>query len=149
MPPGKRQLTSYDFVDKTTQVEDSVSDSQAASLRTPGTNKICSAVGLIERVMNDMDYRLHYGEVYRKVPQAKFTFVRTSSVNDFVHALLSNSKMAEVIAPQISSVIGCLETKENEENKENPIIWIINIITINRWGGGGRGALAQYISALS
>ena len=99
---------SYDFVDKTTQVEDSVSDSQAASLKTPATNKICSAVGLIERVMNDLDYRLHDGEVYRKVPQAKFTFVRSSSVNDFVHALLSNPKMAEVIAPQISSVISIL-----------------------------------------
>ena len=99
---------SYDFVDKTTQVEDSVSDSQAASLRTPATNKICSAVGLIERVMKDLDYRLHDGEVYRKVPQAKFTFVRSSSVNDFVHALLSNPKMAEVIAPQISSVISIL-----------------------------------------
>ena len=35
---------SYDFVDKTTKEEDSVSDSQAASLRTPATNKICSAV---------------------------------------------------------------------------------------------------------
>ena len=85
---------SYDLVDKTTQVEDSVSDSQAASLRTPATNKICSAVGLIERVMNDLDYRLHVGEVYRKVSQAKFTFVRSSSMNDFVHALLSNLKMA-------------------------------------------------------
>ena len=58
--------------------------------------------------MNDLDYRLHDGEVYRKVPQAKFTFVRSSSVNDFVHALLSNPKMAEVIAPQISSVISIL-----------------------------------------
>ena len=53
---------SYDFVDKTTKEEDSVSDSQAASLRTPATNKICSTVGLIERVMNDLDYRLHNGE---------------------------------------------------------------------------------------
>ena len=99
---------SYDFVDKTTQVEDSVSDSQASSLRTLATNKICSAVGLIERVMNDLDYQSHVGEVYRKVPQAKFTFVRSSSMNDFVHALLSNPKMAEVIAPQISSVISIL-----------------------------------------
>ena len=47
---------SYDFVDKTTQVEDSVSDSQASSLRSPATNKIWSAVGLIERVMDDLDY---------------------------------------------------------------------------------------------
>ena len=99
---------SHDFVDKTTQVEDSISYSQAASLRTPATNKIRSAVGLIERVMNDLDYRLHDGEVYRKVPQAKFTFLRSSSVNDFVHALLSNPKMATVIAPQISSVISIL-----------------------------------------
>ena len=99
---------SYDFFDKTTQVEDSVSDSQAASLRTPATNKICSAVGLIERVMNDLNYRLHDGEVYRKVSQAKFTFVRSSSVNDSVHALLFNPKMAEVVAPQISSVISIL-----------------------------------------
>ena len=38
---------SYNFVDKTTKEEDSVSDSQAASLSTPATNKICSTVGLI------------------------------------------------------------------------------------------------------
>ena len=55
--------------------------------------------------MNDLDYRLHNGEVYRKVPQAKFTFVISSGVNDFVHVLLSNPKMAEVIAPQISSIM--------------------------------------------
>ena len=80
---------SYDFVDKTTKEEDYISDSQTASLRTPATNKICSAVCLIERVMNDLDYRLHNGEVYRKVPQAKFTFVRSSNLNDFVHALIA------------------------------------------------------------
>ena len=103
---------SYDFVDKTTKEEDSESDSRAASLGTPATNKICSAVGLIERVMNDLDYRLHKGEVYRNVPQAKLTFVRSSSVNDFVHALLPIPKMAEVIAPQISYIISILSNSE-------------------------------------
>ena len=51
--------------------------------------------------------------------------------------------------------MGCLENgeneeneekrrkRQNEENEENPILWFINIITVNRGGGGG-GVLGHY-----
>ena len=43
-------------------------------------------------------------------------------------------------------LIGCLKTGENEENEENPILWIINIITINQGGGGARSIqLPRYL----
>ena len=60
--------------------------------------------------------------------------------------------------------MGCLENeeneekrkkRENEENEENPILWFINIITVNRGGGGGgvcfliTASLFDCISALS
>ena len=41
--------------------------------------------------------------------------------------------------------LGCLE---NGENEENPILWFINVITINRGGGGGVWGCARSIQLL-
>ena len=38
------------------------------------------------------------------------------------------------------------ENEEKEENEENPMLWFINIITVNRGGGGGGGGCSLITS---
>ena len=68
------------------------------------------------------NYALCNGMVYKKAPEATHTFVYCSSVKDFLLFSLSNSEVANVLTPYITTVTSLLS---------NPACRLIKPITIN------------------
>ena len=58
--------------------------------------------------MRDLDYSLFRGEMFRKVPEGKYSFTRCCSVAEFVHASQTNGKIADILAAQVNNVINIL-----------------------------------------
>ena len=100
----------YDLV----AVDDQKAISKASSssnLPERPTSKICVAVDGVRRAMEKMSCKLRGGYVYTKVPQGKYTFVKSCSVHQFLHSLLRNSQLAELIAPNMAAISGILSFK--------------------------------------
>ena len=74
---------------------------------SPG-NKLLVAIKAIEKLMRDLDYSMVRGEMLRKVPEGKYSFTRYCSVAEFVHASLTNGKIADILAAQVTNVINIL-----------------------------------------
>ena len=72
---------------------------------SPG-NKLLVAIKAIEKLMRDLNYSL--GEMFRKVPEGKYSFTRCCCVVEFVHASLTNGKIADILAAQVTNVINIL-----------------------------------------
>ena len=68
------------------------------------TNKICIAIDIIKRAMVKLDTKLYGGQVYKKVPEGRYAYVKAGSVLQFLHSLLCNPQIADVLAPHIHSV---------------------------------------------
>lgn len=64
---------------------------------------------------------MYDGCVYRKPKEAKFTYVFCSSVSDFIHIILGNPEVADVIAGQVSNIIALMS------NSKSRIVKPINI----------------------
>ena len=71
-------------------------------------NPTLVAVDAIERFMLKKNYRLCDGTIYKKAPDAKYTFVYCCSVKDFLLKTLANEEISEVLTPQIYQVIQLL-----------------------------------------
>ena len=74
---------------------------------SPG-NKLLVVIKAIEKLMRDLNYSLFRGEMFRKVPEGKYSFTRCCSVAEFVHASLTNGKIADILAAQVTNVINIL-----------------------------------------
>lgn len=68
------------------------------------TQKVCIAVQLIGRLMKSKGYALYRGEVYKRAPEAKYTYVYCSTVKQFVMASLSNPQIADAVAQHIEQI---------------------------------------------
>ena len=66
------------------------------------------AVDVVRRFMTQFHYVLFNGSVYKRAPEAKFTYVFCSSVNDFVHSILGNAEIADIIASHVGQIISLL-----------------------------------------
>ena len=66
----------YDLVDKRRVLDEEQPSTSSASapqpLQAKQTNKICTAIDVIKRVMERLDARLHRGYIYKKVPHGRF-----------------------------------------------------------------------------
>ena len=58
--------------------------------------------------MNDNEFGLHDGHVYRKVPDGKYTYTYCSPVKDYILSTMSNVAVADVCAPLMRQLIGLL-----------------------------------------
>lgn len=74
-------------------------------------SKLMLAVDVVRRFMVQFNYGIFDGSIYRKAPDAKFTFVFCASVHDFVHSILGNAEVADMIASHVTQIIGLLSVK--------------------------------------
>ena len=83
-------------------------ESTSVSAQMRPTSRLMQAVDVVKRFMDQFSYALHDGCMYRKPKEAKYTFVYCSSVHDFIHSILGNAEVAEVIASHTSTLISLL-----------------------------------------
>ena len=69
------------------------------------------AIDLIKRYLKKFEFGIYDGAMYKKAPDAKFTFIYCSSVNDFLHYILGNNELAEVVAPHLQTINHLLSAK--------------------------------------
>lgn len=82
--------------------------------------------------MTQNEYGLFDGSVYKKAPQAKFTYVFCSSVHDFVHYLLGCPEIADQIVAQVTPIINLLSVSSCRIIK--PLIVDYNFIEVAPYG---------------
>ena len=69
------------------------------------------AVDLVRRYMTKFNFGLFDGSVYKKAPESKYTYVYCSTVNDFLHYIMGNGEVAEIVAPHVSVIVNLLSAK--------------------------------------
>jgi len=71
-------------------------------------SKLMIAIDVVKRFMLQFHYGLFDGSIYKKAPEAKFTFVFCSSVSDFIHSILGNAEIADMIAAHVTQIVNLL-----------------------------------------
>jgi len=61
--------------------------------------------------MDKYNYAIFDGAIYKKAPDAFFTYVHCSSVSDFLHHILGNSEIAEQISVHMVPLVSLLSVK--------------------------------------
>jgi len=82
--------------------------------------------------MNQFNFGLFDGSVYKKAPESKFTFVYCSSVHDFIHHIMGNAEVADAIASFAGQIIGLLSVKACRLIR--PIVIDYNFIEVQPFG---------------
>ena len=72
------------------------------------TNKMNQAVDLVRKKMNEGQYGLHEGCVYKKIKECEYTYIYCSDVKKYLMNLLGNDEVADVVTPYVSKLIGLL-----------------------------------------
>jgi len=90
------------------------------------------AIDVIKRLMTKLNLGIYEGCIYRKPKEAKYTFVFCSSVFDFIHSILGNPEVANVIAGQVSNIISLMAVPSSRIIK--PIIIDHNFIEVQPYG---------------
>ena len=98
------------MVNCTAVTADEKSEESEASTPVPAAprNKLVAGIKALEKLMKELQYSLHKGKIYRKVPEEQFIFVKCCSVGEFVHATLTNGRIADIVAPQVNNIISIL-----------------------------------------
>ncbi len=96
------------------------------------TNKTCIATDIVKRAMLKLDTKLYGGQVYKKVPEGRYAYVKAGSVLHFLHSLLCNPQIADVLAPHIHSVCSILTFKGCEIIK--PLVIDFNVVEVKPSG---------------
>ena len=61
---------------------------KAASVAVAPSTKLCKAIDVIRRILEKSCCKLYDGSVYKKISEAKYTYVFCSSVEDYIlHSL--------------------------------------------------------------
>ena len=74
-------------------------------------SKLMVAIDVVRRYMQRFQYGLFDGSIYKKAPEAKFTFVYCCSIHDFIHHILGNADVANAVAHFSAQIIGLLKVK--------------------------------------
>ena len=72
------------------------------------SSKTMIAVDMVRRFMTRFNFGIYDGCIYRKPKEAKYTYVYCASVHDFIHNILGNPEVADVIAGQVGNLISLL-----------------------------------------
>ncbi|XP_066930600.1 uncharacterized protein [Clytia hemisphaerica] len=95
-------------------------------------SRLLQSITAIKHYMTQNEYGLFDGSVYKKAPQAKFTYVFCSSVHDFVHYLLGCPEIADQIVAQVTPIINLLSVSSCRIIK--PLIVDYNFIEVAPYG---------------
>ena len=79
-----------------------------------------------------MIYGLYKGQIFKKAEEAKYTYVRCCPVEQFVHAILSNKKTADLLAHQVNQIASILINKQCQIIKQLTIDH--NLIEVRPFG---------------
>jgi len=90
------------------------------------------AVDVLRRYMLQFGFGLFDGSVYKKAPNAKFTFVYCSTVNIFLHHILGNPEIADHIASHVTQLVSLLSVRSCRLIK--PITLDYNYIEVLPYG---------------
>ena len=74
------------------------------SMCTTPENKLLVAVRTVENAMKHLNCSLHRGDIYTKPSCATYTYVQYKSVDDFLHQLSANAKLAQILVGQIGPI---------------------------------------------
>ena len=74
-----------------------------SSLTKP-TNKLTQAIDVVRRTMEEQNCGVSDGQVYKKIPSSTKTFLFFKNVKNYLLGLLSNTELANCLAPLISQV---------------------------------------------
>ena len=80
------------------------------SFKKPSSS-FSKAVDVLKRYMDKFNYGLYDGSVYKKAPDAAFTYVHCSDVSDFLHYILGNEEIAESLTLHIPTLVHLLSVK--------------------------------------
>ena len=72
------------------------------------SSRLIQAVDTVQRFMREFNYAFYDSCVYRKPPEAKFTYVFTCTVSEFIHFILGNREVAESLSSHTSTLISLL-----------------------------------------
>jgi hypothetical protein len=72
------------------------------------SSRLMQAVDTVQRFMREFNYAFFDSCVYRKPPEAKYTYVFTCTVSEFIHFILGNREVAESISSHTSTLISLL-----------------------------------------
>ena len=89
-------------------------------------------IDVIKRFMKRFNLALYDGCVYKKPEEAKFTYVFYSSVFDFIHQILGNQEVADVIAGHVSNIVALMSVPTSRIIK--PITIDHNFIEVLPYG---------------
>lgn len=78
---------------------------------TKPRSRLMVAVDVVRRFMAQFDYGLFDGSIYWKAPDAKYTFIFYLSVSDFIHSILGNAEIADMIASHVTQIVNLLSVK--------------------------------------
>ena len=110
---GLRQIRfsglQYDLVDGG-DPECGQSASAVALPAKPSTN-VCKAIDMVKRAMEKLGVHLYRGHVYKKAANAKYTFVKSCTVLQFLHSLLCNSQISNFLTPCLPAVNNIISYK--------------------------------------
>ena len=95
-------------------------------------SKLCSSTYMLGKMMQKLNYTLYKGEVFKKAPEGKYTLIKCCSVDQFVHAALSNHKMADLMASQVNHVASILSNKGCQMIRQMKIDY--NLIEVKPFG---------------
>lgn len=76
----------------------------AVSMPVRPTNRLCQAVDMVRRLMNDNDFGLCNGAVYKKIKDSKYTYVFCCQVSRFLKRILRNGEVANQLAMNLYEV---------------------------------------------
>ena len=68
------------------------------------TDKLCKAVDVFRRFMEDKKFGLCNGAVYKKISESKYTYVFCCEVSTFLRRILSNGEIANQLVSRIDEV---------------------------------------------
>lgn len=68
------------------------------------TSALCKGIDVVKRVMSQSNCGICDGKVFKKIADAKYTYVYCSTVKTFLHHILSNIQVADVVAPLLGPI---------------------------------------------
>ena len=68
------------------------------------TNKLCQAIDVLRRVMEEENCKLHRGYIYKFIPESTSTYTCYKSVKDYAMKALGNPDVADVLANHVYEV---------------------------------------------
>ena len=92
-------------------------------------SKIMQAVDVVKRVMCAGNFGIYEGAIYKKIPEASFTYVYCSTVKTYLLSIVASVEIADVVVPFMAQLTKLLS--EPACRLVKPIKMDFNYIEVN------------------